>query len=58
MLEATGASTNSEIEANLLKNSAKMLKAISKIDDEVRDEVSALVKLIVESLLDNSIFRK
>ena len=58
MLEATGASTNSEIEANLLKNSAKMLKAISKIDDEVRDEVSALVRLIVESLLDNSIFRK
>ena len=58
VLEATGASTNSEIEANLLKNSAKMIKAISKIDDEVRDEVSALVKLIVESLLDNSIFRK
>lgn len=58
VLEATGASTNSEIEANLLKNSAKMLKALTKIDDEVRDEAGALLKIIVESLIDKSIFRK
>lgn len=58
VLEATGASTNSEIEANLLKSSAKMIKAISKIDDEVREETGSLLKIIVESLIDKSIFRK
>lgn len=58
VLESTGAYTNSEIEAKLLKNSAKMLKALKNIDAEVRDEAGELIKLIFESFVDKSIFKK
>lgn len=36
IIEATDATTNSEIEANLLKNSVKIIKAISHLDPKMR----------------------
>lgn len=53
VLSATGAKTNSELESNLFDNSKKIIKALTKVDKETREQVSEVVKLLFESAKKN-----
>lgn len=44
IIDATDARTNSEIEANLVKNSVKIIKRLNELDSELRDMMVQVVK--------------
>lgn len=58
IIGATGASTNSELEADFFENSKIILKAIHIIDRSVRVEVLEMIKLLFSSALDIGLFQK
>lgn len=58
IIGATGASTNSELEADFFGNSKIILKAIHNIDRSVRVEVLEMIKLLFSSVLDIGLFQK
>lgn len=58
MIEATGATTNSELEADFFGNSKIILKLLLTVDKSVRAEVVEMVKLLFESAVDSRIFRR
>lgn len=53
ILELTGVSTNSELTANLLSNSKKIIKAIASTDKSVHSEIKKMFALFLESAIDN-----
>ncbi|MCI1208214.1 MAG: DUF2974 domain-containing protein [Treponema sp.] len=46
LLQVTDARTNSELEANWLKNSPKIVKALASIDSQTRDGVMTTIRLL------------
>lgn len=48
ILQAGGATTNSELEKNWLKNSVAILKAMHNLDKETRDEIGLLLQHLFE----------
>lgn len=49
VIEATDARTNSELEANWLKNSARVIKAMAKIEPEAREQVARTVQTLFKA---------
>lgn len=47
-IEATGCKTNTELEANKLAASSKMLQAFTKLDKETKEEVHIIVRVLHE----------
>jgi hypothetical protein len=53
VLEVTDAKTNTELEANWLKNAGKIIKALNSIDKETRDQVLGVIDLLFKVVQKN-----